>query len=398
MPNTNKSTTNHTHNAGQRTPIKVVSSQNSSGESNTRRVNIVLAPPHDELSQTILDRFDDIDTNNDGYLSADEIDITLGDSSYSGDEAAMVATLRVYIDNFEEFSDDEWGDENDGLTKADITAYDRLRIKNPSSQIVQKINNTFHYCKTKISNSVSSLYNGALDALQGMQGAVGDCYLISAIVGLANISARRAELEAMIVQRSNGTFDVNFPGLSDAVNVTRPTDAEIALFATAGSNGMWLSVFEKAYVASLNRDAYFIVYKSDYDAVPMLGGTAAAGIELVTGNSTDTDILVDVVPKYIQLLTLNDKLVVAMNHNKVVTAGVRRGITSKFRENGLRMGHIYTVMNYQSTGVAEGILSIRNPWGHGGAQWPTSWAIQSGQFSISLTDFWENFSTIAFEQ
>lgn len=46
-------------------------------------------------------------------------------------------------------------------------------------------------------------------------------------------------------------FDVTFPGQA-AIQVADPTDAELALYANAGANGIWITVLEKAYCQRLN--------------------------------------------------------------------------------------------------------------------------------------------------
>ena len=364
---------------------------------NTKR-QLNLPPPHNEFTQSVDNRFKDIDKDKDGFLSKKEIDRALGDPMFVGNHGAAVATLKKHLGDFEEMSDDEWGDENDGVTRADITAYDRLRLINPNNNAVQIMENMYSYAKGKITGTSKQLFAGPIDPLGVRQGMIGDCWFLAPIVGIANIPHRRDEIKKMIKTLPNGNYEVKFPGISKSITVTPPTDSEIGVFSGAGVNGLWLSVLEKTYGASVNRDAYFFIDDSHYDAADA-GQFLSKGIEIMTGHSVDADTLVAIVPKTIELMTLSNKLMNAINNRKVVTAGIRGNLDfwsdNYFRNNGLPMGHAYTVMGFNS---ATQTIHIRNPWGEGGAQWPAQWPIQSGVFSMSLSSFWDYFSDIAFEE
>lgn len=358
---------------------------------NESEVKINLPPTKDEFSQALEDKFDEIDKkeNQDGFLSKKEIDLALGDSIFSGIYGAMIATLKKHLGDFEELSDDEWGDENDGITRADMTAYDRLRLNDPNNDVVRKLQGMYLYAKDKINSTNHSLFAGSVDPLSVEQGMIGDCWFLAAIVGVANRSEQ--EIKDMIAHNSGNLYNVKFPGIPKSIDVAEPTDGEIAIFSGAGTNGLWLSVLEKAYGAAVNRDAYFFVSTSHYDAADA-GAFISKGISIMTGHSVDSDILVPIVHKEIELLALRGKLRQAFQNNKVVVAGIRGGIIKDYRANGLPMGHAYTIMNYNEDTDR---ISVRNPWGSGG---PTGIPIHKGVFEMLLTDFWDNFSFIAFEE
>lgn len=73
-----------------------------------------------ERSEKLFDR---VDTNGDGSLSSAELEVAAKDDKFVGDDHKAVELLQKYQDDIEELSDDECGDENDGITKSDLTAF-----------------------------------------------------------------------------------------------------------------------------------------------------------------------------------------------------------------------------------------------------------------------------------
>lgn len=359
---------------------------------NIKMFLVQLSPPHNEFSQSIVDCFGKIDKDKDGFLGKTEITKALGDPQFTDKDAAMLATLRVCFSEFEDLSDDEWGIENDGITRADVTAYDRLCQKDPKNKLVKKIQSWYDYAKMKIQNANKQLFNGEIDPLNVKQGMVGDCWLLAAIVGSANIESRKQEIARMITPIENDKYQVKFPGIADPIAVAKPTDSEIALFSGAESNGLWLSILEKAYGTSVNQKTWFFLEDSPYDAIS--GDIERKGIMIITGHNVNIENLIAIAPKSIEIMHLGNKINISMNAGKVVTAGIRKSF-SKYTEAGLRRSHVYTVVGYDNNSDT---VKVRNPWGHGGENWPKEWTINKGVFLMSLKAFWDNFSVIAFEE
>ena len=343
---------------------------------------IDLPPPHDELSQAIMDCFSDIDLDKDGFLSKKEIDVALGREDFKGVHGAMVATIKKCLGDFEEFSDDEIGWENDGITRADVTAYDRRRLKDPGDKALQRIWKMYNYAKKKITTSVSDLFVEDPDPLNVKQGMMGDCWFLSALVGVA--LRRRTDIRALVWQEGQ-LFKVRFPGKAP-VTVTRPTDGEIAIFSSVCTNGIWLPVLEKGFGLVRNNDAYFFVDTSTTDAADT-GNLTGVGINLLTGHDDDTDII-----PLTKIATTRAKLIKAFANKKIVTAAIKGSYFSDFRPDGLPMGHAYTVMGYDSS---TDMIRLRNPWGNTG---PTGVTTVDGVFEMKLTDFDADFSVIAYEE
>ena len=345
-----------------------------------KQVNVTLPPPHDDFSSAVMRRFVDLDTNRDGFISKDDVNRALQDAAFTADDAAMVATLKGALGDLESLSADELGWENDGITRADITEYDRIRSRDPKQTAIVKIQRRFAFAKSKIAARSANLFDGDPDVLSVRQGLIGDCWFLAALVALGlrdPVEVRKLIRPA----KSAGKFIVKFPGVAGEITVSKPTDGELAIFALA--NGLWLPVLEKSYGAAANRDALFFVESSDVDAVDG-GDFISTGIEVMSGRSTDMDVLSTTFET-----TTRDKLKDAMAKKKLVTAGVRGELLGQsLRDNGLPMGHAYTVMGFDPKSDK---LKLRNPWGHVG--------LPFGEvFEQTITEFDASFSMIAYEE
>ena len=79
--------------------------------------------------------FSKLDRGRDGFISYKEMVRALHSPSYKGEEAAMVATLLDLKSSLEEYSNDEFGDENDGVSKRDIKYID---YRNKEYRLIKK--------------------------------------------------------------------------------------------------------------------------------------------------------------------------------------------------------------------------------------------------------------------
>lgn len=68
--------------------------------------------------------FDKIDTNHDGFLSTEELGTAVKSGQYKGEDAQVVAALFDNREKLQELSNDEWGFENDGVTRKDLEQFD----------------------------------------------------------------------------------------------------------------------------------------------------------------------------------------------------------------------------------------------------------------------------------
>lgn len=73
--------------------------------------------------------FDKIDKDHDGFLSKKELGKAVSEKKFQGQEAQVVATLYNNVGKLEALSDDEIFTDDDGITKKDLEAFDRLDAK-----------------------------------------------------------------------------------------------------------------------------------------------------------------------------------------------------------------------------------------------------------------------------
>ncbi|HEY9842930.1 MAG: C2 family cysteine protease [Candidatus Sericytochromatia bacterium] len=340
-------------------------------------------------SQAMLSVFSRVDGDSDGYLSRTELNNALHSSSYTGQDAAALAAMNNYVGDIEEYSNDENGDENDGITQADLRAF-----INQSDETATNISNMVQYGNNTIAGTNRTPFPNGVNSIRPdniRQGMIGDCYFLAAVASEARTPEGRQRIHDMIHDNGNGTYDVTFPG-RDAVTVSAPTDAELAAYSSAGSDGTWLSILEKAYAQSENNGAWSSS-ENPYDEIGD-GNSLAAGIEAMTGHSVDTDDTA-----FTSVDTLRTKVSDAMAHGRTVTAGITEYPWSSGREaNGLPQGHAYTVLNYDA---ATDSVTLRNPWGHGepvNASGQAADGNDDGTFTMTLAEFDQYFSDISYEQ
>src|SRR5262249_28812147 len=197
--------------------------------------------------------FDRIDTDRDGFLSELELDSAAHSTSAPIEYRRVVQEMLSRTEQMQAASDDEFGFENDGITRADLQAYNNDVASHSPTDLFNAVDNTLYNSGDSIRRSCHSLYATAnpLDSIRPEaihQGSIGDCYFLSAMASMANDPVGRQQLHDMIHDNGNGTYTVTFPGAPDEpVTVSAPADAETALFAQGNKLGTWPAILERAY-------------------------------------------------------------------------------------------------------------------------------------------------------
>jgi hypothetical protein len=328
--------------------------------------------------------FPTLDDDSDGYLSSAEIDNAVTDASFRGPDAAVVATLNQLASELEELADDEWGDENDGVTVADLLAYERTG--NVSGGLRERVEGRYAYSVDRVAQGSSLLYGpGGVPTVAGVnQGALGDCFFLAAV---ASVVARDpAAITSLIADNLDGTYTVTFPNQA-AQTVSGPTDAEIAQYAASKGNGFWITLLEKAYGQIEDPSAAIPSEGAD----TLVGGSLAGGIAFITGHSVNTD-MISVNARD----TIKERLTEAFSNGRIVTASIRKAMpwTNGRTAIDLPMGHAYSVTAWDASTE---VLTIRNPWGHGERSDDAD-TTDDGTFTMTLDEFLSNFTLVAYEQ
>ena len=348
----------------------------------------------------------DVDT----AISMTELSELFQDPSITGDAAAALYTLRDYLEELENLSEDA----AEGVTLADIEAYASSHPYDEESDLAGA-EGTYYGARHRIAGRQHDLFANAsreVDFSAVRQQYIGSCYYLAALV--AAVDRDPSVVDDWITENeADGTFTVDLPGHAP-ITIPPLTDAELALHATTLGDGMWLSILEKAF-------AHIIAEPDDADVYAQInGGSIAEGIEAVTGHETETNYLPDT-----WLITTRRRLGAAMRENRIVTAS----ISQEADVQNLPTHHAYTVLAYDED---TDMVTIRNPWGFRELsvdpeqdlvplaspfdpsrmpmgitldQQPSQEELMStrdgeddGQFTISLERFDELFDFIAYEQ
>lgn len=340
-------------------------------------------PTATDFSTRAQQLFPQLDGDSDGYISAAEIDAAVVDEQYTGADAAVIATLNQLAAELEELSDDEWFDENSGVTLADLQAYERTQ--DVPDGLRRRIEGRYRYSTERIDADSGLLYGptGAPTVEAVNQGALGDCFFLGAVAAV--VARDPAGISDLITDNGDNTYTVTFPA-QDAVTVSGPTDAEIAQYAAGKGHGFWITVIEKAYG----------ILRGGQQAIPSEGaddgfGTVATGIAFITGHSANTDLL-----GLTERETTVERLNEAFDNNRIVTIGTRNNLPWESDEAplGLVPGHQYSVLGWDRSTET---LTVRNPWGRRERS-DTSDGVDDGTFTMTLDEALSTFATIGYEQ
>ncbi len=332
-------------------------------------------------SSTVRSNFSKWDKNGDGFIGHKEANELLSDQSIKGQDAAALAALHCYLEHLEEESNDEWFDENDGLTLADLRAYERNddtgRKDNDDLRHVEGTNRSGRRAIWRKSDELFPNGVPSLDAMR--QGSLGDCYFLAALGSF--IARDPRSLVRMIEENKQDkdvvSYTVTFPGKLGAVTVPRPTDAQVARYSSAGADGLWLTVMELAYAqARAGKDEENPNVQEEIGE----GGMTSTGIKALTGTSVNTDL-----NWFTRHKTTRARLDAAFREGKIVTAAV--GFEN---ELNLPTMHAYSVIAWDGTDV-----TIRNPWGSNPSGAPGS---ATGVFKLTVEKFDEIFFNISYEE
>ena len=347
-------------------------------------------PPHPPgFTGDLFERFDDIDGDGDGFISREELDEACGARRFRSHQAAAIATLRRILFELSDTPDDEEvALEADGVTRADLAGLDLAAAADPEEPLVVRVEGRYRQAKRKIAHSPRTVFvdegNPSVDPMTCRQGIMGDCFFLAPLMALAFQDPNR--LLSMIRRHpeASGAWRIYFRGASDAITVMTPTDAEIALFASA--DGLWPIVFEKACGIHLHGKPYATLTVALDD---VNGGDNEAAVALLTGSDVDVDDL-----GVTRTSTTRAKLIEALGACKVVTAAtVRRSSGSDETDDGMPRSHVYSVLSFDATSDT---VYLRNPWGTD-AGGPRGAEVSDGCFKLSLEALELNFRKIVYE-
>jgi Calpain family cysteine protease len=352
------------------------------------------APP--TFSEQVNRHFAKWDRNSDDALSLEEINKAVIDPAVQGPEAAAVAALRRFVRNAKTAST--------GLTREEI-----------SKSIGKKLDSVDDE-QAKEKGSLAGYYNSALARLAKVdrelfpkgrptfeavhQGKLGDCFCLAPLGSMC--SRDPEELVHRIAKKSDGTYDVRIG--KETFNVVGPTDAEIALSASAEGDGIWVNVYEKAVGAMKMK----VLPSADRPITSLdivtKGGSAGTMMGALTGHPIERFSLTlfhgesaSETERDARLKELREKLVKAFDDKKLVTTGTNKNVSPK--PPSINGNHAYAILGYDSKTDR---IQVWNPHGQtftpkGPPSLETGYATSKGKFEMPLGDFVKVFAGLAFE-
>lgn len=288
-----------------------------------------------------------LDGDGDGHLSTSELDRALADRSLvrssgsSTQRAAALNTLKTLRPVLEELSDDEWFDEDDGVTLADLEALAAQERTGTLREVVES--KLVRYQRESVYPSAvrpNPAGESALDPLAVQQGEAGDCAFLSTVISAA---ARDPEaVRQMIEKAGDDAYVVTFPA-GQRVTVAGPNAAELQRFATAGANGFWVTILEKAYatVRATEQGQGDVALPQE---VLNAGESLQSPTAMMSGDGTsEVDSLA-----WTREETTHDKLSQAMREGRAVIAGIEAPLLpwSAGAPQGMASQHAYAVIGY----------------------------------------------------
>jgi calpain-15 len=222
----------------------------------------------------------------------------------------------------------------------------------------------FEKKKNWVWKRASDCVKGDIEVFKGIQpndisqGAIGDCWFLSALAALAEWPDRIKRLVETKEISENGAYAVNLYVMGVPVRAVVDDyfpcyDWEDISVANSSGAEIWVSLLEKGFAKIHKR----------YDCIS--GGQKRMGLEAVTGAPTiqwdpsDTPDLID-------------KISEAEKRNWIMTVGVHE------EYSGLISDHAYSLMSIHevdSAGMKIKLLKIRNPWGK--TEWQGDWGDKS---------------------
>lgn len=375
-------------------------------------------PAETPFTAIVMKYFAAWDRSGDGVLQTEEIDELVIDAGHTGEIAAAVGALKTATRSTRYTVPDLTGD-----YFRDYAARSLAR-----ERLTPDFDRLFRRGQAKIAAADRSIFAEGMPSLEtARQGALGNCFFI-AVVGAA--VARDPRFVVGMVEEHDEGYTVSF-GNGQAITVPSLTEAELAMNATSGRSGLWLPVVEKAFGA-LRTGALPAERRTSVvtDSIAR-GGSGAASIRVLTGNSTssmrlraaerdETDVE-GLLPR------LRERLKAAFEGERLVVASTPAPPTGvpappeppteemvtpsapaearpaqaplPFLPAGMHSRHLYAVLGYDE---ATDTVQVWNP--HGNSHRPrgapglrSGYATEGGRFSVPLAEFVMVFRSVTIE-
>mmetsp|Transcript_13890 Transcript_13890/g.26293 ORF Transcript_13890/g.26293 Transcript_13890/m.26293 type:complete len:1904 (+) Transcript_13890:1-5712(+) len=219
------------------------------------------------------------------------------------------------------------------------------------------------------------LFEDEIEPADIRQGALGDCWFLSAI---AVLSQHRKRLESIFLSHTDnqGVYSLRFYKNNEVRVVTVddcfPVDPRgRPVFARSHEpSEMWVMILEKAY-AKLH---------TCYEAIEA-GFVDQALVDMTNGISTRFDMTKENIKVKIDNGVLWKTLVEYHRQGFLMGAGTPAGSDSEANASywGIVQGHAYSILDLFTIDVGVNLIQLRNPWGR--KEWTGDWSDNSDKWT-----------------
>jgi hypothetical protein len=342
-----------------------------------------------KFADVVNQHFSEWDKNGDGVLSKDEVFAAMGNSKVRGEVAAAITAISKGIRNEKHHlppitkeyllsnssnkasrSDEQIGDDDENL-KPDESFPFQAQYKTA----MRKINATSR-----------ELFPQSLPLFEAThQGAIGDCPFVSTVGAL--VYRNPSAVKNLFEQNTDGSTTVKIGG-GQGIKITHITDSDIALFSSAGTNGLWFTILEKAYRRVL-------VAKEHPDKNIYEGFSSGATIQILDGYEIKSFPLGKIRDNDPRLSELRQVLNLAQNDHRIIKAGTPEGKKTP----GITPGHAYAILGYDKQ---TDVCHVWNPHGNnftpkGPDGLQNGYTTKRGEFDIPLKDLIQIFADVQIE-
>ena len=348
------------------------------------------------FADVVKENFSPWDGNGDGVLSNDEIEAAAANPKVRNEAAAAVAAIEHGIRN-KKFT-------LSPITKAYLVSSSSHELpasdgQNDSADEDSTAGNRqsppfqrlYLNALRKIQQTARELFPQSLPSFEAVhQWQLGDCPFVSTVGAM--VYRNPAAVKTMFIQKDNGSTTVTF-GNGQSLNIRNLTDVDIALWSSAGTNGLWLTILEKAYrrmlVATEHPDP------KDRPNIYDKFGPSKLTLEILDGHQTRSVEMKAVRSGKTELETLRKDLIAAQ-HEKLL---VKAGTPAAKRTPGITPDHAYAILGHDKNAD---LVHVWNPHGNdftpkGPDGLQNGYTTKRGEFDVPLKDLVQIFSKVNFE-
>jgi hypothetical protein len=344
------------------------------------------AKPPQEFLTVVRTCFPTWDSDLNGILTTAEIDVVVADATIRGAEAAAIAALKrtTRTTRYK-------------LSQLTLPEIEQLKTAGPGKDrpdLVGMYRNGYERIE-QLSRELFVSGKPRLDTIR--QGKLGNCYCLAPLGAVLFMAPER--ISGMFEPAVDGSYCVRFG--DRVVQVSVPTDAELAQTASNERDGIWINLYEKAIGEARNVDKPVEQRsRSPIDAMAR-GGSAGTILSFITGHKIQRFSFVfakqDSLAQDERMAILNRLRVFlceAVEQRRPMTCG-----TLKTTTPGITPNHAYAVLGYDR---ATDLVQLWNP--HGGQFLPKGtpgrehgYMMRDGLFGMPLEEFVHEFSGMARE-